>query len=50
MNIYPGEWPKRPSRPKTAAEILRVVIPLQIIQVALDLLIFLIMLRLILNG
>ncbi len=50
MNIYPGEWPKRPNRPKTAAEILRVLIPLQIIQVALDLLIFLIMLRLILNG
>lgn len=50
MNIYPGEWPKRPNRPKTAAEILQVLIPLQIIQVALDLLIFLIMLRLILNG
>lgn len=50
MNIYPGEWPKRTNRPKTAAEILRVLIPLQIIQVALDLLIFLIMLRLILNG
>lgn len=50
MNIYPGKWPKRPTRPKTAAEILRVLIPLQIIQVALDLLAFLMIICWILNG
>lgn len=52
MNIYPGEWPKKPKRPDIARKLDRVATILQIFQVILDVLILLLMLylRARLNG
>lgn len=50
MNIYPGGWPKKPKRPVTAPELARLLLPLQIIQAVMSILIFLLMICRILNG